>query len=809
MSGNRSLNRLLALLIIVSFLVSPQTMAAQDTVTGVPESSSQAIPEEEGNPGEGNPEEGNLEEDNPEEGNPEDIDPEDGSSEEGSPEDGNPGDFVPLGAPENAPGVSPLSLPEGMTEREYYCDFTNQPSQGSVANWWSAEGVSPDCIDFDVVVSDATCSLTVSMSSWVFSSVSGKPSTWNDSFAWYETDSNGVVLRPEGGGSPLNWASAGGANPEGKILTATFPEDYKGGTAYVLVNFGSPERDIRPGLSEYDISHWRTTSSGVVYEVNTDCELPPEGYFCDYSNHTGAGSVYDWLAGAPEGANTDCIDIGDPIQACGQVTIPFTETVEPFDFWIEYVEGTNIAVGTPKVATDGVISFPEDYNGGSVTVTAYIGGPEQDWVAFANEGAWAYTEGGVQFTIDTDCIDDIPDPGLPTPIEPAVCQQSLAGHTVMTRNIGVTDRVKVGGATDGEVNADGWGQVSGDGWSGDGQTMRLYAATRHDLTNVQITYQVMGGGDFGATYNSVSSPGVGNLPNDGYTVAVDGAVIAINGNIVTVTIASMPANSSISFNVPVTHEEGQSRMYVHSWMIGDLVDCEQAVLALPEITESVCDDNHQATQAKVVAPANSESVTYSDVTAVSTAEGITFTFKAVVNHGFTLEGVTAPAGWTIVSNAEATYSVTLKLAECEVPLKVATPAVPVLVPAVCNDANEPVDPTLTVPVTEGVTYSEVIVSPANSVKLSLTATANEGFTFAGADLPEGWTLVSSSEVMYEIVADTVECPTPEEPKEEKPQPVTKLPETGTGSNPAPMIALAASAAAAIAGAGLFVTNRKR
>lgn len=112
------------------------------------------------------------------------------------------------------------------------------------------------------------------------------------------------------------------------------------------------------------------------------------------------------------------------------------------------------------------------------------------------------------------------------------------------------------------------------------------------------------------------------------------------------------------------------------------------------------------------------------------------------------------------------------------------------------------------------------VGPANSVLLSLTATANEGYTFAGAELPEGWTLISDTEAVYEIVADTVECPvTPEEPKPEDPEDpkdkdkkapeVTELPETGTGSNPASMIGLAASAAAAIAGAGLFFTNSKR
>lgn len=140
-----------------------------------------------------------------------------------------------------------------------------------------------------------------------------------------------------------------------------------------------------------------------------------------------------------------------------------------------------------------------------------------------------------------------------------------------------------------------------------------------------------------------------------------------------------------------------------------------------------------------------------------------------------------------------------------------TPEVSELVAAVCSvdDAGETVLPSLIVPETEGVTYGEVEVSPANSVKLTLTATANEGYTFAGAELPEGWTLVSDSEAVYEIVADTIDCPEkPKKDKEDVPE-VKELPSTGTGSNPTSMIGLAASAAAAIAGAGIFFTNRKR
>lgn len=143
-------------------------------------------------------------------------------------------------------------------------------------------------------------------------------------------------------------------------------------------------------------------------------EATAEINYCDYDNdHPGVSSVEAWLEGAPEEANTDCIDVGDINKECGFVQIPITDrvigytTTPPMNYWIEYTE-VDTGVTDAQVMPEEGVSFPEGYNGGSVTIQAYIGGPEQDYVAFANEDEWKYP--GQQITIDTNCPVK---PGLP------------------------------------------------------------------------------------------------------------------------------------------------------------------------------------------------------------------------------------------------------------------------------------------------------------------------------------------------------------------------------------------------------------
>lgn len=423
---------------------------------------------------------------------------------------------APVGPANTGSSFSLLADP-GTGDPEYYCDFTNKPAQGTIADWWQSKSVAPDCIDLEIINSPATCSLTANFGSWVYTSVSGNPATYTDALTWYETDANGKVLR-EGDlpypSPPLNTGTTGRVGPAGGSFTVKFAEDYRGGTAYVLINFNSPERDIEPGLEQIDIDHWRSTSAGVVYKINTDCEDPVPVNFCDYTQIVGAGSVFDWLSGAPEGANTDCIDVGTAIQACGSLDIPFESRVTGIGsgYYLLWAEGTVIPTDDSLWHDTWPIVFPEDADGGSVDVIVFIAGPEDDYYHFADEEPYPY----------------------PYPVQ--------------------------------------------------------------DLGDIPA--RSLGGGMV-------------------YTIQTDCIRLA--------------------------------------------------ELALPEITPSVCDANHQATPTKVVAPADSESVTYSDVTVVAKTNGGTFSITATANPGFTFVGAEMPEGWVMISASEAVYEVVVDAIDCKVP----------------------------------------------------------------------------------------------------------------------------------------------
>src|SRR5699024_6326606 len=106
------------------------------------------------------------------------------------------------------------------------------------------------------------------------------------------------------------------------------------------------------------------------------------------------------------------------------------------------------------------------------------------------------------------------------------------------------------------------------------------------------------------------------LQGNGYVNAVEGYTISWAGDTVTAHVDYMPANSSLSFNMKVAADEGQPNMYLHSWMIGTDPNCAPAVLELPEITPSVCSVDYEVVPPVVTAPADSESVTYGEVTLV-------------------------------------------------------------------------------------------------------------------------------------------------------------------------------------------------
>ena len=196
-------------------------------------------------------------------------------------------------APASREGDFSIAAESGAGDPAFYCDFRNQPGQGDIATWWANNNVAPDCINLSITNSPETCSLTANFASYVYAL-----GRYGDTLYWFETDANGTVLRNPNN-TPTNWGNSGQTGPSGSSFTLNFAEDYKGGTAYVLINFASPENQIRPGLEKIDTDHWRTTSKGIVYEINTDCVSNVTNY-CDFAQIDTAQSVSYWLANAKE-----------------------------------------------------------------------------------------------------------------------------------------------------------------------------------------------------------------------------------------------------------------------------------------------------------------------------------------------------------------------------------------------------------------------------------------------------------------------------------------------------------------------------
>lgn len=154
-------------------------------------------------------------------------------------------------------------------------------------------------------------------------------------------------------------------------------------------------------------------------------------------------------------------------------------------------------------------------------------------------------------------------PEVPVVPEPPVAQECVqvnTGRTIWRALDGGPDVREKDGAY-GEVNADGFGN-----------TMRLYAATDRDLTNVVLTFTATQGFQFTGATNTEQTPGAGALQGAGYIQAVAGYEIEFVDGMFVVTIESMPANSSISFNADIQRVGGVDA-YMDSTMVGTIVDC--------------------------------------------------------------------------------------------------------------------------------------------------------------------------------------------------------------------------------------------
>lgn len=194
----------------------------------------------------------------------------------------------------------------------------------------------------------------------------------------------------------------------------------------------------------------------------------------------------------------------------------------------------------------------------------------------------------MQFPADGQVCGDLPTPETP---ELTPCQVTTVDRTVWSPySHDINERSKYSSSwgsdepTWGEANADGWFTSRGEAKAGDSRTLRLYGATRKDITNATVTFKAVQGLTFDAsTINTISAPGAGALKDSGFTNTVEGLgdiQVSEDGKTVTVTIAHMPADSAFSFNIngTLTGEtlEGSpilAQIVLHNWLTGTDSEC--------------------------------------------------------------------------------------------------------------------------------------------------------------------------------------------------------------------------------------------
>ncbi|MGM7679478.1 hypothetical protein [Microbacterium sp. A94] len=177
----------------------------------------------------------------------------------------------------------------------------------------------------------------------------------------------------------------------------------------------------------------------------------------------------------------------------------------------------------------------------------------------------------------------------PTP-DIGECQVEYLGTTIWTKtDRDITDRIKVhdGEISDakGEVNADGWGAGSDQWGEGATRTFRLYGGTHTELTNVQYEVQAVRGFNFdSSTVSALSTPGGGALQGNGLTEAIEGAgaIEFVDERTIRMSVDTMPAHSSFSFNVTGVLDATTNAMVLHHRLIGDDPNCEPVIPTDPE-----------------------------------------------------------------------------------------------------------------------------------------------------------------------------------------------------------------------------------
>src|SRR5690606_28256080 len=100
-----------------------------------------------------------------------------------------------------------------------------------------------------------------------------------------------------------------------------------------------------------------------------------------------------------------------------------------------------------------------------------------------------------------------------------------------------------------------------------------------------------------------------------------------------------------------------------------IVPCELGAPAAPQITPSVCEPEG-ATTPRITVPQSNDDLTFGELVTTNNPDGsVTYSFDVTVKDGYALAPQEdMPDGYERLSNARATYSITLERAQCDASL---------------------------------------------------------------------------------------------------------------------------------------------
>lgn len=156
------------------------------------------------------------------------------------------------------------------------------------------------------------------------------------------------------------------------------------------------------GVQKDDSEVTITLSAGenVVCTFTNRMATPPVD-FCDPAQKPGGMSIYEWLTSQNE--VPECVKYA-VTNVCGEFGVNLTLNDTPYSYGFSYSEN----VESWNYNTDASsVTFPEDYNGGSVDIYYWGVGPEKDY--FTALGLPWYNVSSEKVTVDTDCEPNEPE----------------------------------------------------------------------------------------------------------------------------------------------------------------------------------------------------------------------------------------------------------------------------------------------------------------------------------------------------------------------------------------------------------------